>query len=662
MLKDFRSTPLYQQAEALCRTLRRPGMGQISDAAEVSISPNGEDAVFAGTLVDALEGVPQTRICSTKLADGDTRVLTFGPNNDRFPKYSPDGRHVAFISDRHKVGDFQLYLLDPVSGGARSTPPVDGWVEYLHWSPNGRQILLGVAGHGADVAGGQGAVTTKQAERAAPAWMPAVESDDEGFRWRRAWVYDLAAGSVRQVSRNEENIWEAAWCGNQAICAVVSAGPSEGLWYTARLRIIEISTANSRELYAPRDQIGWPATSPSGRHLAIVEGVCSDRWIVAGDLLLIDVASGLTLPLDTQGVDVTYTEWRSDQRLLLAGHRGPDTVVGMYDIATATFAEIWSSRDVTTGGRYVCLSGLHEAGDCLLVGESYVRAPEIGIIQRGEYRTIRSFDLGYSEEAKDIESVEFLEWTAPDGLNIQGWLLLPKGTPPHPLVLNIHGGPVSHWRPSWLGRPRGLPILLMLKRGYAVFLPNPRGSSGRGQAFARRVLGEMGGADTYDYLSGLDHLVERRVADPKRLGVTGGSYGGYMTLWLITQDPRFAAAVASSPVANHVTEHLLSNIPTFVSLFLADKYNNPGGKYFKRSPIMHAYQVRTPTLNSCGALDRCTPPQEALQFHNALLEHGVKSVLITYPEEGHGIRKFPAVIDYAARLVAWFEEHMPAKP
>jgi dipeptidyl aminopeptidase/acylaminoacyl peptidase len=132
-----------------------------------------------------------------------------------------------------------------------------------------------------------------------------------------------------------------------------------------------------------------------------------------------------------------------------------------------------------------------------------------------------------------------------------------------------------------------------------------------------------------------------------------------MSSWLITQDPRFAAAVPVSPVTNYVTEHLISNLGPWVSMYLADSYRNPGGKYFERSPVMHAHKVKTPTLIVCGALDRCTPPEEAVQFHSALSENSVKSVLLTYPEEGHGIRKLPAIIDYSARLVGWFDEHMP---
>jgi dipeptidyl aminopeptidase/acylaminoacyl peptidase len=660
MESDIRTSDLYIEIEAFFRKLRQPGTGQISDAVEVHVSPDGKQAVFSGTLIDAVEGTPPTRICQVDLTSGDTRVLTFGPSVDRSPKFSPDGQQVAFLSDRHEVGNFQLLLLDPFKGAARSTPRVEGWVEYLHWSPDGKRILLGVAGHGADIAGGQGAVTSKQVAKDLSSWMPVVETGDESYRWRSAWVYELDIDQVRQVSKADSNVWETAWCGNGALAAVVSPGPREGLWYNASLRIIDLRTGDSREAYLPKDQLGWPAASPSGKHLAIVEAICSDRWIVAGELRLIHTESGEVQTVHTEDVDITYTEWRSDSRLLLGGHREFETVIGTYDVTTGSFTEVWSSSDTSAGGRYISASGFSEFGDCVLVGESFVRAPEIAVIRQGKYRAIKSFDLGYAEQAKAIESVERVTWKARDGLEIQGWLLLPQGKGPHPLVMSVHGGPVYQWRTMWLGRG-GLFVLMLVKRGCAVFLPNPRGSTGRGQDFARRVFGDIGGADAQDLLSGLDALVERGVADPKRLGVTGGSYGGFMTSWLITQDSRFAAAVPVAPHTNQVSEHLISNIPHFMALLMKDKWNNAGGKYFDRSPIMHAYKAKTPTLNICGALDRCTPPEEAVQFHNALLENGVKSVLVTYPEEGHGIRKLPAAIDYAARVVAWFEEHMPAE-
>lgn len=660
MDRDIRATSSFRQAESLFNDFLQPGTGRICDAAEISASPDNQHAVYAGTLMHKLEGKPPTRICRTNLVTGETQVITFGPNTDRLPKYSPCGRYVAFLSDRQRSGDFQLFLLHLDNGVAEPIARVDGWVENFHWSPNGGRILLCVAGHGADTAGAQGAVISAQIEKKLPSWLPAVATGSERHRWRQAWVYDLATDEAIRVSAANQNIWEAVWCGDDTIAAVVSAGPGEGLWYGARLIAIQVADGSSHTLHAPEHQLGWPAASPSGERLAIVEAISSDRGFVAGDLLIVDVAHKQIRGVCTGNVDIAFTEWRSDHCLLLAGHRDLDLVVGLYDVSSESFTELWCGREISAGSQSIWVSGLNDNGDCVLIGESFTRAPEIAMIQQGKYRTVKSLDLGHGEEVASAVSVNRVSWQAPDGLQIRGYLLRPKGHGRHPLVMNVHGGPVWHWRPIWLGRIGRLPLLLLLHAGYAIFLPNPRGSSGRGQDFARLVLGHVGEADADDCLSGIDYLVKEGIADPTRLGVMGISYGGFMTAWLITQDSRFAAAVAVAPHTNHVTAHLLSNISTFVSMFVGDKYTNPNGKYFERSPIMHAHDAKTPTLNICGALDRSAPPAEAMQFHNALLENSVKSVLVTYPEEGHGIRSLPTVIDFAVRLVHWFQEHMPA--
>ena len=660
--QDIRNTDSYQEAQSFYTAIFRPGTGQISDAAEVHVSADGKEAVFAGSLVEELCGSAPTRICHIDLISGHTRILTDGPHNDRLPKFSPDGRQVAFLSDRHRAGDFQLHLLNPHTGATHPTPRVDGWVEYLHWSPDGSRILLGVTGYDADHAGGQAAKAREDEATDVPSWMPTVEPANDTHRWRRAWVYELATSHPSPWGGSDCNVWEAVWCGNSALTAVVSPGPEEGLWYSARLALLESAGGPWREMYKPRDQLGWPSASPTGRYTTVVEALCSDRSLVAGDLRLIETRSAAVRSLDTHGVDVTYTEWRTERDLLIAGHRGPDTVVGLCDVDSGIFVELWTSRDISMPGRYASVSGFGPVGDCVLVGEGFKRSPEIAALRAGEYRVIKSFELGYGAQAAAIAAVELVDWNAPDGLAVQGWLLRPQGTGPHPLVMNIHGGPVWQWHPFWLGRSRYAPLCLLVQHGYAVFLPNPRGSAGRGQDFARGVVGAMGGADTFDFLSGLDHLVQQGIADPRRLGVTGVSYGGFMTCWLITQDSRFAAAVPISPMTNFVTQHLTSNIPEFVTLFLQDSLNNLGGRYFQYSPVLQAHKARTPTLSICGALDRCTPPEEAMQFHHALLDNDVTSVLARYPEEGHGIQHFPAAIDFAARMIDWFEHFMPSRP
>ncbi|MSZ75795.1 MAG: prolyl oligopeptidase family serine peptidase, partial [Actinobacteria bacterium] len=255
---------------------------------------------------------------------------------------------------------------------------------------------------------------------------------------------------------------------------------------------------------------------------------------------------------------------------------------------------------------------------------------------------------------------EAVSWEAPDGTTIQGFLCRPTTPGPHPLVVNIHGGPVWAFRGTWQLFYPWVPLLV--SQGYAVLNPNPRGSAGRGQEFAAQVVGDMGGADTDDFLSGIDALVELGIADPDRIGLTGASYGGFMSSWLVTRDQRFAAAVPTAPVTDWYSQHFTSNIPFFDRLFLAGDPAEPGDRFHERSPVMHAAGVTTPCLNVTGALDRCTPPGQAREFHTALIEHGVESVLVTYPEEGHGVRAFPALIDYCARMLEWFERHMPVHP
>jgi dipeptidyl aminopeptidase/acylaminoacyl peptidase len=662
MQKDIRATEVYREVEALYRRLRQPGSGLISDAVDLAVAPDGRHAVFAGTLIDKLEGAASTRLCRIDLVSGEMSVMSFGPNTDRLPGYSPDGRHIAFLSDRHQAGNFQLYLLDSHSGAVHAAPAVEGWVEYLQWSPDGRRILLGVAGHGADVAGSQGAVATQRHEGAPPGWMPSIESGDEAFRWRSAWLYELETNEVHRVA-GALNIWEAAWCGSNALVAVASAAPAEAAWYTAALQVIDLISGEGRLVCSPKDQLGCPAASPSGTRLAIIEAVCSDRGLVAGELLMLDPKTGATGRVMTHGVDVTHLSWRSETRLLIGGHRGFETVVLEHDVTAGTVEECWASAEISGSGLYVRPIPLGEgSGDCLLITEGFVRPPEIGCIRQRNYRTVRRFDLGGRARVDEwMASIEQIVWSAPDALEIQGWLLCPPGPAPHPLVMNVHGGPVYHWRPRWLGRAgSALADLMLLKHGYAIFYPNPRGSSGRGVDFARRVQGDLGGAETQDHLSGLDHLIERGSVDPRRLGVTGGSHGGFMTSWLITQDRRFAAAVPVAPVTDRVSQYLTCTHSYYVALFLADKYDRLGGRFFQRSPIMHAHNARTPTLHIAGALDRCTPPGQAVEFHNALREQGVRSVLAIYPEEGHGVRKLPAAFDYAARVVMWFDEHMRA--
>jgi dipeptidyl aminopeptidase/acylaminoacyl peptidase len=664
MHRDIRTTDLFKEIEETFRKANEPAFDKISGATGPAISPDGRVVAFTGTKVSGLDLKSSSRVCSVSIEGGEVTELTSGPNDDRMPRWSPDGQRISFLSDRKEKGQFLLYLLESGSlGEARPTPPVDGTIEYHHWSPDGTRILLGVAGRGADLSGGQGSGTTKKSADDLPSWLPTIDSGVSAEDWRRLALYEVEGKSTQIFTRDGLNVWEATWAGPDHVAAIVSDGdPTENGWYTAPLALIDARTGQERILYRSEWQLGVPAASTSGRRLAVIEACCSDRWLVAGDLLLVDPQSGATTRIDTAGVDVTYMVWRNEERLVYGGIRGLHTVFGEYDAVTGGTRELWES-DGGCGIYFpepVSSIALVDDDSFVVLRDGYVQYPELALVRNGQARPITSLRHAGADFLVSISGqLEEVSWRAPDGRDIQGLLVTPVGgSGPYPMVVDVHGGPVHAWQSRWgyLATTRWL-----ASRGYAVLHPNPRGSSGRGQEFARLVRGEMGGDDTDDILSGIDAMVQRGIADPSRIGVTGGSYGGFMSSWLVTQDNRFAAAVSVAPVTDWISFHGTSNIGLWNRMFLQDGPENPAGKYSQRSPVIFSRNVKTPTLNIAGMVDRCTPFGQAVEFHTMLLEHGVESELVLYPEEGHGVRAMPAVLDYVTRTIDWFEKYMPAK-
>jgi len=293
MERDLRDTLLYQEVAAYFAAIYEPGANWVSEGGTVTVSPDGRRAAFTGTVFHDLQSAPVTRVCLVDLVSGEMQQVAAAENSDRLPRWSPDGRKLAFLSDRAGVGNFQLYLLQPDgSGAAWAAPVLNGTVEYVHWSPTGRYILIGLAGFGADLAGVEGGGRTVGKQDELPAWMPEIETADAENLWRSLWVLDTETGEQRRLTREGLNPWEANWCGDAHVVAVASASHSEGAWYVAKLYLLDVKSAQAEVIYTPADQLGWPVGSPSGARLAFAEAVCSDRWLVCGDLFLMDRQTG----------------------------------------------------------------------------------------------------------------------------------------------------------------------------------------------------------------------------------------------------------------------------------------------------------------------------------------------------------------------------------
>jgi dipeptidyl aminopeptidase/acylaminoacyl peptidase len=256
---------------------------------------------------------------------------------------------------------------------------------------------------------------------------------------------------------------------------------------------------------------------------------------------------------------------------------------------------------------------------------------------------------------------ENIHWKS-DEFSIEGWLMYPVNYNPankYPMVVSVHGGPAAAKKPGW---PGSFDMTLLSSQGYFVFFPNPRGSFGGGEAFAKANVKDFGGGDLRDILLGVDTLMRTLPIDQNRLGIAGWSYGGYMTMWAITQTRRFHAAVAGAGIANwqsYYGENLIDQwmIPYFGSTV----YNNPS-VYAKSSPINFIRNVKTPTLIAVGDSDAECPAPQSYEYWHALKTLGVKTELVVYPDEGHAVRKPEHVQDLLERTIHWFNDYLAAPP
>ncbi len=664
MRKDLRESPEYAAVAEHVRRLHEPAFGRPHRVTDLVATSDASRIVVTGSVYDELEGLPRTALYEVR--DGGLCALTSGSGSAKAARLAPDGSSLAFLSDRAKAEVFQAYLLDGGQlGEAQPAPAVPGTVEYLAWSPDGTRILLGVAGLGAEMADAQGSGTAGSGESGLPSWYPQVEAGTPEDAWRSLWLYTPASGELAKISPDGLNVWEAAWSGPGHVLAITSEQPGEDDWYSAVLSRLDISTGEVTELLRSDVQLGLPAGMSDGRLAAVVEAVCSDRWIVAGDLIVLDTVAGTRCAVDTAGTDVTAVQWIDGTRLGYIGQRHLDSVAGIADLGPGPLPEAITGKELATSAQswaswFYPGGAFTSDGRVVVIRDDYDSPQQIAIVDAGADQVLTSVAQAGTDYIRSVAGLAAnVSWSAPDGTAIEGILCTPPGAGPFPLILHVHGGPVGAYQRTWMMRDYAVPLLV--SRGYAVLHPNPRGSSGRGQDFAAAVVGDMGGADTHDYLSGIDAMIERGIADPARIGTMGVSYGGFMSAWLVTQDQRFKAAVAGSPVTEWYSFTFTTNIPRWGLWFLdhADP-EETGNQLHTRSPVMHASKTRTPTLLTAGAKDRCTPAGQAREFYQALLGHGIDSELVIYPGEGHGVSRFPAITDYLTRLVTWFEKYMPA--
>ena len=599
---------------------------------EVALSADGKRVAAAVSPSFREQGKPmETRLWVGEV-DGEIQELEIGS----IPRFSPDGR-LAYASDRGHEGRRSLWVDDAELG------EIPGSVEDIAWSPDGTRLLVLAADLGADRAGADTATKVKEA---------GADPDDPKVRrpaqfWRRLWLVDARTGETRDVTPENVNVFEFGWAGEK-VAAVCTDEPSESAWYEAWIGLIDPETREVERVHTPTWQLQAPRVSPGGR-VAFIEGFSSDRGVATGTVHVL--GQGPVAP----ELHATWIEFADEETLWIAGWRDNGSFAGRLSL-DGSYEEL-AGGEATFGPRYAPAIAVSSDGSRAAASyESADEPPEIVLWENGERRTLTSLN---AEIAPKVASVEWRvhRWTSFDGLEIEGLLGLPRDRPHErlPLVVDVHGGPTGCW--FWAFAPAyGLPNMLA-SAGFAVLLPNVRGSTGRGPEFAEANLGDMGGGDLQDILTGIDTLVGDGIVDDKRVAITGGSYGGFMACWAVTQTDRFAAAMPMAVVTDWVSFHYTTNIGQFDRLFLQADPSDPDGDYTHRSPVYHAAKCRTPTLILHGEDDLCTPLPQAVEFYNALVEAGCETELVVYPREGHGWTEREHQIDSWNRMHEWLARH-----
>ncbi|GAB4445459.1 MAG: S9 family peptidase [Anaerolineae bacterium] len=669
------------------------------------LSPDGRLAVFCVRRVD-----PTTQAETSNLwlvpTDGSAppSQFTFGDYQDRLPFWSPDGRAIAFLSRRGSQKQPQIHLIPLTGGEARPLTNLRGQFGRYRWSPDGTRLVCTVR-----------KTDREELEREADSnreKLGVVErritrliykEDGYGYlpqeRWH-IWVFDAASGDGIQLTDSDlHDEYDPAWSpdGRFIVYRSNRSPDPDRQWDQADLLIIPAEGGEPRRLNAPPGPKELPRYSPDGRWVAYQQHAGRDRWqnttlaVVPADgsgparnltahtdlhlaqETLGDMNQLRTLaPAWSPGSDTLYFQatLHGDTRLMAVSVQAPQAGgqggyhpnISAYD--SAALEEAAEIREIIGGPGVVEEFHFDAAGRKLLYLYGTTGAPAdlwLRDMDSGESRRLTGLNDDLLAELH-LSRPEEVWYTAADGeTRLQGWILTPPDFDParqYPSILEIHGGPAVQYGHCFTHE-----FQYLAAQGYVVYFTNPRGGRGYGQAHTRAIYNNWGGPDYADLMAFVDEVQRRPYIDPARMGVTGGSYGGFMTLWIIGHTQRFKAAVAQRSLSNMLSMGGSSDLAYRINrLFGADlpvweDFDN----YWRQSPLKYIGNAKTPTLIIHSEQDHRCDQEQGEQAYVALKMLGIPTELILFPAEGHGLSRGGRTDRRIARLrhmLRWFDAYL----
>jgi dipeptidyl aminopeptidase/acylaminoacyl peptidase len=466
---------------------------------------------------------------------------------------------------------------------------------------------------------------------------------------------------VKQISPADLYVYEYDWSPDgRSFAATAAHGAGDDNWWIAQLYTIPADGAAARSVYKPpvQRQIAVPRWSPDGRSILFIGGIMSDEGSTGGDIFQVAAAGGdarnLTPGMASSASNLAWP--KKSARIYFTEHYDGGSAISELDPATGRTERLWQGDESINPPFEDSGISLSDDGKMTaLIRHSWKNPPEVWRGPIGNWTQITQANSRIRPPWGEAKS---LHWTS-GGFRVQGWLLYPReydAGKRYPMVVAVHGGPASSLKPAW-PRPGFNPALLS-QQGYFVFLPNPRGSYGQGEKYTLANVKDFGGGDLRDILAGVDEVLKSAPVDAKRVGITGWSYGGFMTMFAVTQTDRFRAAVAGAGIANWKSYYGENAIDQWmIPYFGASVYDDPA-VYAKMSAIDFIKRVKTPTLVVVGDGDGECPPAQSFEFWHALKTLGVKTQLVVYPNEGHRFREPEHQRDVLVRMIEWFNENL----
>jgi dipeptidyl aminopeptidase/acylaminoacyl peptidase len=648
---------------------------------QVAVSPDGKHLAW---IQMAKEGVEIRVSPFDNLAKSERVTAAAKPEQhcrEGEIAWAPDSMALAFFSDCAKQGEQTDLYIAPLDGKpARRLTELKGYVEAPAFSPDGTSVaFLYVEG------------ATRPAGALAAMKPPAGVIGEDGVEIQRIAVAQVDApkpAAPAQVTPANLHVYEFDWSPDSKSLAYVAADPpGENNWWVAKLYTQEIGAA-SAAILAPASvsgplhglQIAVPRWSPDGKSIAFIGGLMSDQGSTGGDVWIVPSTGGQPVDLTpNRPTSPAWIQWEGNEHIYVSELAGGNSQLVRFrlqgdhasqSVATSFGAPIFSIPGTVGDGRMeLSLSAAADHSLFVFRASTFDHPVEIYAAKLG---TVMSSGSG-SEFAGVIQLSHIndgvepawgksvsLSWTSGE-FHVQGWLMLPRDYDPskkYPLIVEVHGGPASAVVAHW-GDRGGLSTTAFSTLGYFVLQPNPRGSYGQGEEFTQANRKDFGYGDLQDILAGVDAVEAKYSVDPNRVGLTGWSYGGFMTMFAVTQTQRFKAAVAGAGISDWKSYYGENSIDQWMTpYFGASVYDDPA-VYQKSSAIDFIKQAHTPTLVVVGDRDGECPAPQSYEFWHALRDQHVTTQLVIYPNEGHGFVDPAHRRDVMDRAVEWFAHYMP---